>query len=219
LREQATITIHATLDGDGQAELTAAELACRVALRQQFQNLILFQDSGQQSGTRLINNQSLSGVQIIDGPHFNEVTNGEYVNSRTVDFTAQCEVVLPGAANAIVSWEESVSISGDGSPQYVWRWPVNAEGFPQMTSPHSLITTTQSGRAIGHTDYPSNPEPMFGRNPRGGIYRGDKSSLRPSSPEAMGKGWVNFPIEWAYVYESTRLLGGQIPKPTRPPLA
>lgn len=215
IRNALSMSVRATILGNGQAELTTNEVYIRNALSQPFRDLVLKQDSGSHSGTRLINITSITGVEIVDGPHFRETMSPEYVNQRTLEFTAVAEYVVPGMERAVIAFEETVSVQGDGSPMYVWRWPVDARGFPQPSSPTSLIVTTQSGRAVGHLAYPRIPPPMFGKRLREGVFRGDKSSADEGSPQLHGRSWINYPISWRYIWESTVPIIGH---PSRPQL-
>lgn len=214
-RKRIRIMVKATLDGIGQTALSLAEALCRTALSRDYRDLILVQDNGFASSVRLINIASLTGVHIVDGPHFNEFMNGEFVNCRTVEFAAEAEFINAGYETAILSWQESMTVNGNGQPQIVWRFPVNATAIPQVVSPTSLITTVQAGRAVGHTAYPVVPVPIFGKKPKGGVFRGDRSSVKKDSPRAYGRGYIEYPISWNYVWESILPLDAN---PNRPPL-
>lgn len=216
LRRVMSVNVRATLDGSTQAELTLAERLCRAALSRPYLDLVLKQDNGSPSGIQLINQTSLSGVRIVDGPHFPEALTPEYVNSRTVEFTAEAEYVVAGSENAIISWEESVSVMGNGGPDYVMRFPINAGGIPQEVSPTSSIITTQRGRAVCHTKEPPLPRPMFPMTMTRYSFPMNKNcGYEYGSPKAIGRGWVEYPLTWQYQWHSTKILKG---KPNRPPL-
>lgn len=216
LRRVVTISVDATLDGTGQAALTAAEDACKLALAQSYQDFILKQDSGAASGTRLINQESLSGVRVVSGPDFYDASNGEYVNQRKVRFTAEAVYVYPGSESAIVSWTETLSVQGDGGPDHVWRFPINKfDPFPQEVSRRSLIVTTQSGSAVGHVRYPDFPPPRFGKRPRNAVFVGKAAVNNTGTPKALGQGWIEWPINWSYQWNSIVVLAGT---PYLPPL-
>lgn len=206
----------ATLDGEGQNALSLAEDACRIAMAQNYQDLILLQDTGSASGTRLINRDSLSGVRIVNGPDFYESSGGEYVNQRKVRFTAEAQYVYPGSESAILSWQESISIQGNGGPEIIWRFPINEfDPIPQKVSRRTLITTTQSGSAVGHLRRPDYPPPMFGLYPNGGHLVSQSVTNNNRTPKALGQGWIEWPIQWSYQWRSIRPLAGE---PHLPPL-
>jgi hypothetical protein len=206
--------VSTTIIGSGQADITAKENACMVALSQPYQDFILKQDSGADSGTRLINRTSLSGVMLTEGPNFKTAGRGEYVNQRTVEFTVEAEYIFPGAQSLILSWEESITVRGNGGPSYVWRFPFNAPAEVQQVTLQSLITTVQRGRGVGHTRYPTAAAPFAGRP--AGIFVNDTETVVRGSPKSIGRGWVEYPIEWSYEYRSPAPVVGT---PSLPPLA
>lgn len=215
LRRVFTVNCRATLDGSTQAELTIAENLCKIALAQPFQDFVLRQDNGSPSGIQLINATSLSGCRIIDGPNFPEALSPEYVNARTVEFTVEAVYLVPGAENAILAWQETISVQGSGGPGYVMRRPINTEPFPQQVSPSTPIITTQRGSAVGHMSEPRYPEPMFGRVIQYGYYDAEAEVKDKGSPKALGRAWIEYPINWSYRWIHSRPLLGT---PTRPPL-
>lgn len=206
--------VKAELIVSGQADTTKQEDIVRSALATPYQDLILKQDDGKPSGTRLLNQKSLSGVMVVDGPNFTEATRAEYVNTRTVEFTVEAEYVFAGAESAIISFEETISVRGNGGPRWIWRFPLNGDAVLQQVSRQSLITTVQRGSAVGHTKYPPAPPPFAGRPP--GIFVNEAVSTDDTSPIPLGRGWVNFPRTWYYEYRSVTPLVGT---PSLPPLA
>ena len=203
----------ATIIGSGQSDLTNKENEARAALMVPYKDFILKQDSGADSGTRLINQTSLSGVMVVDGPNFKTEGPGEYVNQRTLTFAVEAEYLIPGADTAIVSWEESISVRGNGGPDYVWRFPINADAISQPVSLQSLIITIQRGSAKGHTKRPKPPPPFAGRIP--GVFVNSAESYNKGSPKSLGKAYIEWPIEWSYEYRSVAPLIGE---PSLPPL-
>lgn len=213
LRYVVTGNVTADLFGNSQSELTAQENLLRVALATPYVDLVLRQDNGQASGTSMINRNSLSGVMVVDGPHFLESTRGQYVNVRTAQFTVEAEYIFPGTQSSILSFTESISIRGTGGPRYNWRFPLNGPAVCQQLSLQSLVTTIQRGAAVGHTVYPSFPPPFAGRPP--GIFVEESAVNEQDSPKAIGRGWVEYPIRWSYEYRGVEPLVGS---PSLPPL-
>lgn len=194
IRRIGTIVCSGTLFGAGQAALTLAEQALRTALNQNYQSLILKMDNGANSSVNLINNSTLSGVRITDGPNFGEATGGEFARIRRFVFTAEAEWVTPDGVGALVSYQETVSVTGNGGPVRRWRVPVNAAPIRQITSPYSIVRYQHSGVAVGHTSRPEPPEPFFGR----AILVNEAESVSYDHPEPMGLSFINWPVRWNY---------------------
>lgn len=213
LRYVMTGNVTADLFGNSQTELSNQESLLRVALATPYLDLVLKQDDGKASGTQLINRNSLSGVMVIDGPHFAETTRGQYVNVRTAQFTVEAEYVFNGTQSAILSFTETISVRGNGGPRYNWRFPFMGDAVCQQISPQSLVTTVQRGVAVGHTRYPPYPTPFAGTPP--GIFVNDSVVNERDSPKAVGRGWIEYPIRWMYEYRSVIPVVG---KPSLPPL-
>lgn len=206
--------MRATIIGSGQADLSVKEDQCRAALAVPYLDFILKQDSGSSSGTRLISRSSLSGCMLTEGPNFKTAGRGEYVNQRTLEFVVEAEYLFPGAASLIISWEESISVRGNGGPSFVWRFPINAPAIVQQTTLQSLILTSQRGRAVGHMRRPIPPPPFAGRLP--GLFVNESDGAEKFSPKALGQAWIEWPVAWDYQYRSVLPLVGE---PTLPPLA
>lgn len=212
LRYVCSVEALVYIDGDGQSDLTTKENAFRAALSVPYLDLILRQDSGAASSTYLLNAGSMSGVRITDGPHFqNEAKDGEFVCVRTARFTAEATYLYRGTENAVVSFRESVSITGNGGPRRSWRFPVNAPARRQVITPYSLVTATQSGEMVGHTRQPPPRLPIWPD-----YLVNDRSGTKNDSPRPLGQAVVDFGISWNFVFE--RGDGPLIGVPGLPPL-
>ncbi len=125
----------AYLVGTTQAQLTQAEAALRTALLQGYADLVLRQDSGAASSLAIVSNASISGVRIIDGPHFEEAEGAEFVTLRTARFTAQAEYIIANTANVVTEFHESISFYGNCGPVNAWRHCVNSGPVLQQVYP------------------------------------------------------------------------------------
>ena len=214
LRYVFGVNVTAYLDGSGQADLTAKETLLRAQLLVPYVNLVLKQDSGAASATALVSNNSLSGVRVVDGPHFeNQAGDGEYVVQRVARFTVEAEFLIPSGANAVVRFSESVSITGTGDAEVAWRYPVNARPVRQIVRPYTTIKATQRGTIVGHRAYLNPPPPLWPDAELKHLRKpADKESPRRIGPGAGGL--VDFPVSYEYVFESGVPLIGL---PTPPP--
>lgn len=200
------------LEADGQAAISTAEAALRAALRINYVDLKFLTDSGAATATSLINSQTYSGVRVVDGPNFEGREGAEYATVRQFTFDVEAEYLIADAANAVLSFTETVSISGDGGPRTILRTPINTPVLVrQIVSQKTPVRATQSGRAVGHTRYPSAALPIWPRP----IFLGDQSTVTRENPRQLGLGYVEYPIAWNYAFESDTPLVGA---PGRPPL-
>ena len=198
LRYIIKISVMAYLDGNGQSDLSSQETQLRAALAIPYQDLILKRDDGQPSSTQLLNASSVSGVRVISGPDFtNEARDSEYVTQRTVRFEVGGEYLIRGTENALVSFTETVNMSGDGGPNRHWRFPINGPPIRQVVTPYSLITASQSGSAVGHTRRPVPPAPLW---PDYLVH--PRQTQTQTTPEPHGRAWLNWPVQWSYSFEA-----------------
>ncbi|MDB5308146.1 MAG: hypothetical protein JWO38_2348 [Gemmataceae bacterium] len=211
IRYVAQIEVKVWLIGNGQADLTAQENTLNAALLVPYQNLVLYQDTGFPTGTNLINPASISGVRVVEGPSYeNDARDGEYVTQRTCRFVCEAEYVVPGAAAAMLSFTESVSINGTGGPVFRWRPLINAPPVRQIIYPASTVKATQAGSAVGHLGYPPVPPPLWPD-----VEMVDQRSVTAGSPRRLGQGFVEWPVQWRYTFEA---YGPLVGLPSLPPL-
>lgn len=209
LRYITTYDVEAFLIGVSQTDLSQQEATLRVALSKPKQDFILKTDTGQISSSAIISKATMSGTRVrnID---FRDATDAEYVNRRTVTFSVDAIYLIANAANAVISWRQSIRIVGTGGPRRSWRFPVNAPSIRQQLTPFSLITATQSGEAVGHTRAPTPPFPIWP-----GYIVDESVDEGESSPENLGQSYINYPVTWSYRFE--RGDGPLIGSPGLPP--
>ena len=131
-----------------------------------------------------------------------QVMGAEFVNRRTIVFSVAAEYHVLNSERAVVSWQETITIQGNGGPRKGWRFPVGppgAKGQRQVITPYSLVRATQSGRGVG---YGARPKPAaFAFNK---IYCvNELETYGFEAPELMGVGYdpVNYGVSWSYVFE------------------
>ncbi|HEY1188816.1 MAG TPA: hypothetical protein VGE74_14270 [Gemmata sp.] len=212
VRYVTRVSVSGWLEADGQAALATAEAALRAACLTNYVDFKFLTDAGAVTPLSLINSQSISGVRVVDGPNFTGRDGAEYATYRSFDFEVEAEFLVRDAANAVLSFQESVSILGDGGPRTVLRVPINAGALVrQEVSKRTPVRAVQSGRAVGHTRCPPAPAPLWPRP----IFQGDQHSVQRQSPKRVGLGFVEYGITWNYPFESD---GPLIGVPGLPPL-
>jgi hypothetical protein len=212
VRYVTRVNVSGWLEADGQAALSTLEASLRNALATPYQDLKFLTDDGRVTATSLLNASSLSGVRVVDGPTFDGTSGAEYATLRQFRFEAEAEYLVRSASAAVLSFQESVSVTGDGGPRLRLRVPVNASIIiPQVVTPRSVVRAVQSGQAVGHLGYPAAPPPLWPRP----IYQGDQSDVQRQSPRRLGLAFVEYGIAWRYAFESDGPLVGA---PNLPPL-
>lgn len=206
IRRVGSIVCSGTLFGAGQAALTLAEQNLRAALEDDYESLILRMDNGGVSSVNLINNDTLSGVRIVDGPNFGEPSGGEFATIRRFTFTAEAEWITPEGIGALVSFMETVGVQGNGGPGRRWRVPINAAPIRQITTPYTIVRYTHSGQAVGHTSRPEPPQPFFGRD----LLVNEAESVTYDHPDPMGTSFINWPVRWNYLGEKSGATGPRV---------
>lgn len=209
LRYVVAYNVTTWLDGTGQADLSQKELAFRAALLQPKKNFILKTDAGGASSAAIYTDRTATGTRVVSIS--TPVAQGaEFVNRRTISFTVTAEYDVADAANAVVSWTETVSIQGTGGPRRAWRFPINAPAVRQVLTPNSLVVVTQQGQAVGYLKRPPKPAYLF---PAYLVY--DQPVTTIGTPTYLGNEFVNWPIAWAYRFE--RGDGPLVGAPALPP--
>lgn len=190
--------------GQGTAALSVWENTVRAALAVPYQNLYLADDNGLATAARLTNSDSISGVVITDGPHFPERVTPEWVKVRTVRFSGVAEYVLRGTENIPLSWQQSVSVTGNGGPTRRWRVPVNDRFKPvrQRITPFSIIRLVQSGVATGHLVYPPAPAMLWPAD----LLVNEEEAVTQESGQPLGRAFVGNVTRWNYKFENTEFL-------------
>jgi len=197
--------VEGALAGADQAANILLEAALRAALQVQYQDLRLLADTSPVvTATGLINATSLSGVRIVEGPNFaNPYGGAEFATIRGFAFAAEAEYLAPDGAGAILSFAESLSITGDGGPTTRWRRPVNGPPVLQVIYPSSTVTAVQRGRAVGHTAAPPIPFPLWPE-----FEQTDRRVIEVDSPKRLGQGLIEYGVSWTYQFEADRPLVG-----------
>ena len=200
LRWLIQFAVECKMLGSGSADLTKKEEQAKTALQQPFVDIKLVDSVSGPVGISIFDAKTLSGVMLTEGPTFADSGEpGEYVTFRTLRFAGEAQMVIPGQALQLVSYQESISVTGNGGPVRKWRIPINAQPIRQTIAPGSIIQTVQAGKAVQHTGgFPKAPPPLYGRQ----YLVNEMEAVRQIQPTPVGKGWVNYGVEWSYMYET-----------------
>jgi hypothetical protein len=196
LRSLVAYNVVVWLTGESQSDLSLQELTLRAALARPNQDFILYTDSGATSSASILVSATATGTRCVSitTP---EAQGAEFVNRRTVGFTVTAEYHVANMDRAVISWQERLTIIGNGGPRRVWRFPVNGPAIRQVMTPYSLVRAIQQGHAVGYRVRPTKPAPLF---PDYLVNEGVAAII--DTPKYIGAGqYVNWPVSWSYTFE------------------
>jgi hypothetical protein len=164
--EEVTVGVEAWWTGTQQQLILTCAIMER-SLKVPRQDLVLFADDGVTAAVRLTNGGSTTGVRILNGPNYpvNGRGSPEFVNRRTVQFTAQASYPLIVGASILLDFVESVGTSGGGAVND-FMLPVNDfPPIPVQTYRQTPYRAFQRGYAVvsatNPAAYASPPAPIF----------------------------------------------------------
>lgn len=209
LRYTHTITVRGCLEGDSQAALVAASRALQTALLTPYQDIVFLDDTGAATDSALLNGTSISGVRVVDLDFPNDYGGAEYATLRSFAFTAVADYLA--GPDDTVRYSESVVVTGTGGPVFRMRTPISGPPVKQMISTHSPVRATQSGEWVGLLKWPPiAPAPLWRDHELL-----EQRVLRKLTPRVGAGGLYEFPIAWAYSFESAGALTGPPGNPPR----
>lgn len=187
-----------------QADIKAKTEALLAAFSVWNQNLVLYQDSGEESAVVLKAAGSLTGVQVINPPTFPAdkwAHHGTYVKWQC---TLQAVYPWQGGlspADLMLSFSEQLTFTG-GGPQRRTLPGVNGinarvEVYPML--PHTCV---QSGSAVGLRAYPKPPDPIYPD------LLDDAPQVVFNGPRQEGLMLRDFGINWSYTMTA---VNGRLP--------
>lgn len=198
LRYRTEWRVKVQLDGTSQDGISEYENLTRAALAIPYQDFKFLCNDGTFSSLTLLNADTLSGLRVVDVSVL-EADGKEYTTTRTLRFTVVGEYPIANYQNAIMSYEETLTVVGTGGANRIWRFPIDVPfGTRQILTPASLSVAIQSGRAVGYLQRPSPPPPLF-NSLQYEVLNARKMSV--FAPQWLGRAFINFGIEWEYRFE------------------
>lgn len=195
------------IEGTGQNDLSTKQSALEAALRLRDKDLVFLCDDGSRSATCLLTANSITGVRITDGPHFQDVNGPEYVSQRKFKFTAEADYRYEGVnRTTLIDWSETLTFSG-GGPLYITK--PGLVGLPQrqMVYERTPCLAKQKGYAIGFggDTAPAFPEPAA---PIWPFALKTSPDATYTHPKRKGGKYTDWKIEWEYTFEWIDFLVG-----------
>lgn len=149
------------LDGTDANDLTTKIAALETAYGVNGKDLRLLNSNGTETAHKLINADSLTGVQI-ETLNYPIGEGAEYTTFRnyTITATADYSIMSGGGSNGTIAFSQVISIRGTGGPRKVVLETRNGPCVVQYVSQRTPIYITQSGSAVGYLAYPQPPNPI-----------------------------------------------------------
>ncbi|RCS43932.1 hypothetical protein DTL42_18270 [Bremerella cremea] len=198
-----TWDIQGKLLGNGQADLDGKIAALKSAYAKQNQDLVLLRSDGQSDSQHTLRSaETRGGTWVVSGPSFPEGGGAQYATMRTFRLQIQAEVPLADPQTALISFEDTLRLSGGGP---LFSHIETAFGFPvrQQLRANTTFRAAQSGSAIGYANYPPVPGPLFGY---ANLIR--EPVISRTSPQRVGTAHHHYRITWQYEFESALPLSG-----------
>ena len=184
--------------GTTQAAIKAAILAVESGYASDGFDAALYHDDGTVSSHFLDTATSLGGVKVLSF-NYDKSDGAEYATQRSFSIVLEADY---STGQELLSFEETLSISGTGGQRFVYKSVLNGTPVKQLTHQQTIVRATQSGRAMGLLAYPAFPPPIW----PGDVLQ-DRIARSQTSPEFNGKIFMNWPISWSYPFEGINLSG------------
>lgn len=136
-------------------------------------------------------NGCISGVKVVN-KQFPSGGPEQLATTRT--FGATLQATYDVSEDDVVSWQESVEVIGTGGPIWVAANTIYGAYIEPLSSA-SLITYSQTGSAVGFSNYPTPSPPIF--SPFEYTHR---RSIRRTSGTQQGTGIKYFRTAWHYEF-------------------
>lgn len=210
-----TWTINGRLKATGAdlvANLTTQIAALKAGYASDGGNLVLYQDNGSTATSHALTSSACWGGVQVDGPYFPSGQGAEYATYR--DYVIRAVGKVEGTvADDIVSYVETITVTGTGGQRFVHLQPLRGEPVKQVVAQQTPVRVTQSGSAVGRTGYPLPPEPA--EDPES--EKLDEQMISHKSPKRGADGrFREYETTWQYVFESAAPPRGDLVPATWP---
>jgi hypothetical protein len=197
-----SMSIQGTLIGTGtQGNLKSQIEELETAYSVNGRDAVLLHDDGTQSAHTLTNGRSVGGV-IVASLNYPVGGAGEYATQRSYTISLHADYLATGADN-IVSWNDTVSITGTGGPRKVVLSTISGPAVVQTLAQRTPVRATQSGSGVGFNSWPPPPRPFSAQNEEQ-----ERRSIKRTQPERRNRQFSNYAISWSYSFSSASPLIG-----------
>jgi hypothetical protein len=196
--ERVTWNIRGQLHAADTAALVSAIRALEAAYSQWYQDLV-FRD-GALTVFELANRGSLTGVKIIKRPSFPNLEGAQLTTYVDYEIVATADYPV-STQNPLKAFSETLVFSG-GGPRRTAVECVNVPPQEQVLTAFTAYRAIQSGQAVGLTDYPLVPPPLFPGKLE------ETPEIQRVGPRLQNSVHTDFSVSWTYRYISATPLFG-----------
>lgn len=165
-----TWQIQGQLNGTSTSDLTAKILELENAYSKGGRDIYLLDDSFNPTAHYILNSQTVSGI-VATAVVYPFSNGAEYTTFRNYSIEVQASYDIDGGGggggtggkNDVIDFDQTISWSGTGGPQFVVRQPRYGKPILQIVSRSTPISVQQSGTAVGYRGYPNVPPPIYPR--------------------------------------------------------
>lgn len=169
-------------------------------------DLLLYHPDGVTIGPHyLLSDSCLGGTRVTRPPAFPSYQGPEGVTYRTWTAEVRGFIATP-TDSGLVSFTETLNFEGVGAPSVGFHHPLTAIPHKQLLKRATTYVASQEGRIVGQYSYPTAriPRPKWPNDLVDGYPK-----IVPGSAEKIGAdGLMNYPISYAYRFESNRKMSG-----------
>jgi hypothetical protein len=177
--------------------------ALEAAYAADFRDVAILLPDGTTSAHSISSAATIGGVRVTQRPSFPDGRGAQHVTIRT--FTIALEAIIPTSTeNLVVEFQEAITLSG-GGPRYGHIECLRDAPVKQELKRMTVYRATQTGRAVGLYRYPGVPGPIW----PGALV--ENGSVVQGSPTRQGSTYIDWPVQWAYQFESAGPLGATRP--------
>lgn len=203
--------IAGVLFGADQAAVSAAIDALAAAYASDGQDLVLYLNDGTTASSHALTSANTTGGVRITRLAFPVGAGGEYSTYRTYEITAEADVIsTTDATQELLSWVETINITGTGGPETVYVPVLEGEWPAQLLYTNTPVRAVQSGQATGRTRYPLPPGPLWPE------YLKPRESTGPLGNRTLPKRrgpvgsavYTEWETSWSYAFEAPVPLNG-----------
>ena len=147
----------------------------------------------------------VGGTIITKPPSHGQIRGAEGTNFVKVQFAVQGETLIPLGPNQYITFQETLSFTGRGTPLLVKRTPATGFPFKQQVTEASWYTATQTGSLSTNSPLPAPMLPLWPD-----LLDGTESDAQITRPgPIMLRGIpIEWGVAWAYQFSSPFAIDG-----------
>lgn len=191
------LTCEGTVLGTGPTQLSAISAIYDASLAVTDGDLVLYDDAGRPTASKLLVAGSLHGVLCEEwGYPAYPGGAGDYVTGRLFRAAFSAEYPL-GTAGAVLEIQETFRAVGNGGPKVLWQEAVDGPLYPVVVAQRTACHTYQEGSAVGYFARPVPPQPVWPQ-----YLVNAETAVQFQRPRRLGLVPTEYPASWSFHYIS-----------------